>query len=342
MELSKSDTTGIKGIAILFMLWHHLFLKTTEYGAFTQSLAVAFKVCVALFLFVSGYGLAKQYGGLDCRSVNNTIRFLLRRFINFFLPYWFCFVLVALIGNLCGYTFQDVYPSTRNTFKCILLDFFGQMGYNSYLNPWWFNKMIIQLYLVFPFLYLITVNKYSASVGLVTIILVQLFAKSIPGDAFFMVEGGLPAFYLGIVSARYRIIPSTQRREWKVVWASVSFVLVIGLAIFHQTVMTKDAYQAILIRAFLAFCIVFAYKCFDGHHTPIWAFIGKYATVMYLTHVLLIILIPNIVFFPRYSVLVFFSFSVACLIVAMVISWLENILLYDKLRLALVNLVNKI
>lgn len=342
MELSRSDTAGIKGIAILFMLWHHLFLYKTEYGPITQSLSIVCKVCVALFLFVSGYGLAKQYCVLSHRNVRNTIKFLLRRFINFFLPYWFCFSLVVLIGNLCGYSFPEVYPATRNTLKCIILDFFGQMGYDSYLNPWWFNKMIIQLYLVFPFLYLITVNKYSATVGLVAIILVQLFAKTIPGDAFFLVEGGLPAFCLGIVSARYRIIPLIQRREWRVVWASVSFVLIIGLAVLHHSVMTKDAYQAILIRAFLAFGIVFVYKCFDGHHIPIWTVIGKYATVMYLTHVLLIVLIPNVVYCSRYSVLVFISFSVACLIMAMVITWLEKVLHYDKLRLSLVNLVNKI
>ena len=53
MDLTRSDTAGIKGIAIILMLWHHLFLNTTEYGMLTQSLAIAFKVCVALFLFVS-------------------------------------------------------------------------------------------------------------------------------------------------------------------------------------------------------------------------------------------------------------------------------------------------
>ncbi len=65
MELSKSDTTAIKGIAILLMLWHHLFLNTIAYGILTHSLAVVFKVCVALFLFVSGYGLTKQYSQLE-------------------------------------------------------------------------------------------------------------------------------------------------------------------------------------------------------------------------------------------------------------------------------------
>ena len=32
MGWNKTDTAGIKGLAIMLMLWHHLFLPTTEYG----------------------------------------------------------------------------------------------------------------------------------------------------------------------------------------------------------------------------------------------------------------------------------------------------------------------
>jgi peptidoglycan/LPS O-acetylase OafA/YrhL len=201
MELSRSDTTAIKGIAILLMLWHHLFLNTMAYGTLTHSLAVVFKVCVALFLFASGYGLTKQYSQLEKPYFKNTIKFLLRRYANFFLSYWFCFVLVVVVGNVCGYSFSEAYPAGRNTLKCVLLDVAGQMGYDSYLNPWWFNKMIIQLYLVFPVLFLIVRNKYLSWVGLALVVVVQLFAKSIPSNLFFVVEGGLPAFYLGMLCA---------------------------------------------------------------------------------------------------------------------------------------------
>ena len=225
MALSKADTTAIKGVAILFMLWHHLFLNTAEYGALTQSLAVVFKVCVALFLFVSGYGLTKQFSGLEKHNVQTTIQFLLRRFINFFFPFWFCFILVIVIGNLCGYTFHDAYPATRNTLKCVILDFFGQMGYDSYLKPWWFNKMIIQLYLVFPFLYMVLYNRYSASLGLVAIVLVQLFAQRIPGNVFFIVEGGAPAFYLGMLASRFQTVTTMRKPAFRIVLGTVSVLL---------------------------------------------------------------------------------------------------------------------
>ena len=337
MELSKSDTTGIKGIAILFMLWHHQFLNMTEYGTLTSNLAVVFKVCVALFLFVSGYGLTKQFTGMECRSVLNLFKLLLRRFINFFLPYWFCFILVVFVGYLSGNTFHDVYPATRNTLKCVILDFFGQMGYSSYLHPWWFNKLIIQLYLLFPVLYLIICNKYSAWVGLLAIISIQLYAKSLSGNLFFLVEGGIPAFYLGMISARYRVIPSIPRRVWRIVMWAIVVLLIVGLSILHNHVLPASPYQALLIRALLAFFIVFAFKSIVDDRTAVLSFLGKYSAIMYLTHALLLQLIPKLLFYPKYSFLAFLIFVVASLLVAMLIDWLQKVL-----RLALVNCVNNL
>lgn len=336
MELSKTDTAGIKGIAILFMLWHHLFLHSTEYGTLTQSLAVVFKVCVALFLFVSGYGLTKRYGGLEKRNVWTTIKFLLRRFINFFLPFWFCFVLVVVIGNLCGYTFHDAYPATRNTFKCVLLDFFGQMGYNSYLKAWWFNKMIIQLYLVFPLLYMLLYNRYTAIVGLIAIVFVQLYANRIPGNLFFLFEGGLPAFCLGMMTSRFRIVPESRKKTRMIVVALTAVLIGIVLSILLLRVI-KDPYQAVLLRALWALCIVVAFKSLEGSDSRALRFVGNYATIMYLTHVLLLVLLPKIIYFPRYSVLVFVFFAILCLAFAMMIDWLKKVTCYDKLRLAIVN-----
>lgn len=342
MKLTKSDTAGIKGIAILFMLWHHQFLNTPGYGAFTMSLAVVFKVCVALFLFVSGYGLTRQFDNLDRRSFRAMAALLLRRFISFFLQYWFCFVLVVLIGNLCGYSFQDAYPAMRNTLKCFILDFFGQMGYNSYLHPWWFNKMIIQLYLLFPLLYLLRSNKYSAWIGLALIIPLQLYAKRIPGAVFCLVEGGIPAFYMGMISARYMSVSSIPSRVWRIVLIPVAISAIAGLSVLHNHVLPVSPYLAILIRALMAVCIVLTYKEFGGDHISLFSFFGKYSAVMYLTHVLLIMLIPKFLYCSRYALIAFIIFVGASLLMSIMIDWLQKVLHYDKLRLALVNLVIKL
>ena len=340
MELSRSDTTAIKGIAILLMLWHHLFLNTMAYGTLTHSLAVVFKVCVALFLFVSGYGLTKQYSQLEKPYFKNTIKFLLRRYANFFLNYWFCFVLVVVVGNVCGYSFSEAYPAGRNTLKCVLLDMAGQMGYDSYLNPWWFNKMIIQLYLVFPVLFLIVRNKYLSWVGLALVVVVQLFAKSIPSNLFFVVEGGLPAFYLGMLCARCRLLPGSNDRKWRPLLLIAGLLVCIGLAVLHVMVV-KDPYVAVLLRASMAFCVIVAYKSLGDKHIPVLEFVGKYATMMYLIHMLFIKLIPGIIYGAKYSVLIFVVLVAICIVAAMLIDALEKLFRYDRLRVGIVKQIDK-
>lgn len=66
MKLSIQDSNVLKGVAILIMLWHHLFLRP-EYNdivihghSIAQEIAIMCKVCVAIFVFVSGYGLTEK------------------------------------------------------------------------------------------------------------------------------------------------------------------------------------------------------------------------------------------------------------------------------------------
>ena len=340
MELSKQDTTIIKGIAICLMLWHHLFLNTMEYGTAVHSLAQVFKVCVALFLFVSGYGLTRRFSSLEKPYIKNTVKFLLRRYVSFFLPYWFCFVVVVLVGNLCGFTFYDAYPESRNTLKCFLLDVWGQMGYGSYLKAWWFNKMILQLYLIFPLLYLIVRNKYAAIVGLIAIVPLQLNALKVPGNIFFLVEGGLPAFYLGMLMAKWRIVPDLGEKKWRIVMLLFSVSLCVGLAYVHLKA-GIGAYGAIMVRALLACSIVVLYMSIQGNRFGILGFVGKYATIMYLVHVLFLKLIPNVIYGAKYAVLVFVVFMAISLVAAMLIDWLQKALRYDKLQTSVLNQIDK-
>jgi uncharacterized membrane protein len=64
-RLSINDTLLIKGIAICLMLWHHLFFQNPEFGFLVFHTAQLSKLCVALFLFISGYGLTIQYNTIQ-------------------------------------------------------------------------------------------------------------------------------------------------------------------------------------------------------------------------------------------------------------------------------------
>lgn len=65
ISLSRQDTSVMKGIAILAMLFHHMYgsipIDIVPYSGALQWIGWLGKVCVALFLFCSGYGLTSQY-----------------------------------------------------------------------------------------------------------------------------------------------------------------------------------------------------------------------------------------------------------------------------------------
>jgi uncharacterized membrane protein len=73
-SLTKDDTLLVKGVAICLMLCHHLF--NDEFGNVVFQTAQFGKVCVALFLFVSSYGLSIQYNTIQYNTIQyNTIPF---------------------------------------------------------------------------------------------------------------------------------------------------------------------------------------------------------------------------------------------------------------------------
>lgn len=68
----KRESEFCKGIGIAMMIFHHLFYKAENYQDFVISFApfseerinfyaLLCKVCVAIFVFISGYGITASY-----------------------------------------------------------------------------------------------------------------------------------------------------------------------------------------------------------------------------------------------------------------------------------------
>lgn len=145
------------------MLLHHLFYENPEYGHFFWHLALLGKVCVAIFLLLSGYGLTIQMNKLLDRAQcarGQICRFLLNRYTKFYLNYWVVFLIFVPLGVFCfNRPLAIPYGENVNIPLSLLKDFLGLQKFNSYNITWWFNQIIIVLWLAFPLLFLMAKTK---------------------------------------------------------------------------------------------------------------------------------------------------------------------------------------
>lgn len=189
--LTLRDTNILKGIALILLLIHHLFyLDNGLYDDITiagrgivQTFGLWSKICVAIFVFLSGYGLTVQTE--KASGVGNLAQFYWRRFTKLLFNYWFIWLIFVPIGvYVFNYTFYEAYGNYAGIKFLLdatgLINAFGLYGYNV---TWWFYSCIILLYLLFPFLYRLLKKDTLLSVLVVavaTYIPIPLFASARP------------------------------------------------------------------------------------------------------------------------------------------------------------------
>ncbi len=140
------------------MLSHHLWAIPIDgvlpYSGVLSWIGELGKVCVALFLFCSGYGLSKQYREKVNGGVKGSIVFIVKRLYKFYINYWIVFVIFVPISVLVfNRPLTAAYGEHVNLVKRLIYDLLGIQGFHSYNVHWWFNQLIIVLYLFFPILY---------------------------------------------------------------------------------------------------------------------------------------------------------------------------------------------
>ena len=111
-RILPAETQIVKAIAIMAMLVHHLFLEHPEYGDAIYRLAIAGKACVALFVFLSGYGMATTFPKQKNSCINpiKTFFFFLgKRYI----------ILSELLVRIFYYGSNRSFPFWENIRSCL-------------------------------------------------------------------------------------------------------------------------------------------------------------------------------------------------------------------------------
>lgn len=326
-SFNKDVTNVCKGVALIFLLWHHLFYAHPEYGFISYKLAILSKVCVAIFIILSGYGLSES---VKTKNIG-LFAFYKKRLINLYFNYWFIAFIFVSIGTLfMDRTFQSVFGNH------FYLKFFIQMtglhrfiyndfGYNA---TWWYMSVIIPLTILFPFIYDLT-EKYG------TLILAFCFLILLPKNSIFpVINEWLLPFTLGIYLSQKNYIICLSNYlsifgQWRFLFLFSSLLIIAKLRSnipFLESVEIDWLFGGLIILCVFEIC-----TCFKIINNML-GFLGKHLFNIFLFHTFIYLYYwKNIVYFFKNPFFIFLTLLFISILISFVLEKIKKLLFFYNL-----------
>lgn len=323
LNLSLVDSARLKGIALMLLLWHHLFSgggnNFEEWFVagkpIIQQTASISKVCVSLFVFLSGYGLAIQ----TQKYPLGYLVFLKKRLKKLMVNYWLIWLLFIPWGFIFfGFSLDSIYGEQAGL--KLIFNFLGIQNILGYygINPtWWFYSLIMVLYLLFPLLYRLTDSSLHVIILLLFSALLVL-SPSIPYGTG--IEKYLISFVLGISLAKWNVKFSSFYLCKK---NNILFLvlLIIFVMLWRQG---GPFFKHIKVDSILTVLIVMLYYCtlakLNNIFTHFLEFCGKHSFNIFLFHTFIYyIYFPGQTYFLHNPFFIFISLLSVCLLLSTMI-----------------------
>ena len=322
--LSISDTNVLKGLALLLLLCHHLFylqnglfedIHVFENHYLVTEIGLFSKLCVVMFVFLSGYGLMAQAEAKG--EIENVKEWYIRRFKKLMLNYWFIWlVFVPISYYYFGMTFEKAYQ--HNVGIHFVFDILGvhALFYSGKVlcyNPtWWFMSCIIVLYLLFPLMYKMMKRDPF------TLLLLTLIVSFLPVPYMDVIQFNIVAFALGMWMMKSP--PPLLNVKW--------FVLL--LAALYAIDRNFNSYP-LLIDCLLTLLIVQLYlivKC-PRLLNDVMQFLGRHSMNIFLFHTFIFYFwFQDFIYATHNPLLIFLTLLGICIPISILLEWLKKYTIY--------------
>ena len=254
MKFTKEHTMQMKGIAIIILLFHHCFLNaqrwatvpyeklatTKGWGYYPisfapfsshtiQYLASFSKICVAMFVFMTGYGMWVSYESQKKKTTMSN--YIKKRMVTLMTGFLIIFVVTEILAIPTG-RFIEVYGHDFRSVVYMIIDALGLaklLGTPLFCLTWWYMSLAIVLIMIFPFVHSI-MEKYQWVVVVASIIVPRACGFGQSTDLFRY----LLAYTLGMYFAQHDLLARIKEKfmEQNVVGKLLSLIVsLIGLAV---------------------------------------------------------------------------------------------------------------
>lgn len=254
MKFTKEHTMQMKGIAIIILLFHHCFLNaqrwatvpyeklatTKGWGYYPisfapfsshtiQYLASFSKICVAMFVFMTGYGMWVSYESQKKKTTMSN--YIKKRMVTLMTGFLIIFVVTEILAIPTG-RFIEVYGHDFRSVVYMIIDALGLaklLGTPLFCLTWWYMSLAIVLIMIFPFVHSI-MEKYQWIVVVASIIVPRACGFGQSTDLFRY----LLAYTLGMYFAQHDLLARIKEKfmEQNMAGKLLSLIVsLIGLAV---------------------------------------------------------------------------------------------------------------
>ncbi|MBQ8304761.1 MAG: acyltransferase [Blautia sp.] len=347
----------MKGIAIIFMLFHHLFRDPKRYTGYIVDctpfpepainwVAASFKICVAMFTFLSAYGITLNYRKLSAEyrfSGKDATRQSTRRLVSLLGGYEFLFWLIILLDLFVikSGRFVKIYGTGLRSVMNCLIDAAGLaklVSLPNFLGTYWYMSLAIILIVLMPLL----LKLYRSLGGAVVLFGSLLFYVLFPmtrDHQYAFLPNYLFSMVLGMVSADQNLIVlmdqklcRQNRLFCRILSCSGGVLLVLGFLLLRQK--GKDTFLMPICDGLIAFLLCFVVYAGLGRIPvlkKVLEILGKYSMNIFLVHELFrIIWCRDFIYSFQKWWLIFLVLFAVSFAAAVLIELLKKLLRYDR------------
>lgn len=359
MKFTKEHTMQMKGIAIIILLFHHCFLNaqrwatvpyeklatTKGWGYYPisfapfsshtiQYLASFSKICVAMFVFMTGYGMWVSYESHKKKTTMSN--YIKKRMVTLMTGFLIIFVVTEILAIPTG-RFIEVYGHDFRSVVYMIIDALGLaklLGTPLFCLTWWYMSLAIVLIMIFPFVHSI-MEKYQWIVVVASIIVPRACGFGQSTDLFRY----LLAYTLGMYFAQHDLLARIKEKfmEQNVVGKLLSLIVsLIGLAVIikcRQNAWIGWKYLDFWDGFAAMYVIVLSYiYILNGK----WivkglGFLGKHSMNIFLIHSFY-----RDVFFHKFTYSFYYAWldyivlMAISLVTSIVLEWFKKLIRYEK------------
>lgn len=359
MKFTKEHTMQMKGIAIIILLFHHCFLNaqrwatvpyeklatTKGWGYYPisfapfsshtiQYLASFSKICVAMFVFMTGYGMWVSYESQKKKTTMSN--YIKKRMVTLMTGFLIIFVVTEILAIPTG-RFIEVYGHDFRSVVYMIIDALGLaklLGTPLFCLTWWYMSLAIVLIMIFPFVHSI-MEKYQWVVVVASIIVPRACGFGQSTDLFRY----LLAYTLGMYFAQHDLLARIKEKfmEQNVAGKLLSLIVsLIGLAVIikcRQNAWIGWKYLDFWDGFAAMYMIVISYIYILNRKWIVkgLGFLGKHSMNIFLIHSFY-----RDVFFHEFTYSFYYAWldyivlMAISLVTSIVLEWFKKLIRYEK------------